>query len=44
MTSKNTHKFIREINEATKFAKLAIEESNLRKADIVDTRRKENEF
>ncbi len=43
-TSKNTDKFIKEINEATKFAKLAIEEANVRNADIVGSKKKEQEF
>ncbi len=30
----NTDKFIKKINEATKFAKLAIEEANVRNADM----------
>ena len=42
--SKNTDKFIEEINEATKFAKLAIEQANVRNADNVDSKRREAEF
>ncbi len=44
LTSKNTENFIREINEATQFPKLAIEEANVRNADIVDNKREEDGF
>ncbi len=43
-SSNNTDKFIKEISEATKFSKLAIEEANVRNAEIVDSKRKEDEF
>ncbi len=40
----NANKCIKENNEATKFAKLAIEQGNVRNADNVDSKRTDQEF
>ncbi len=44
LNTKKTDKFIEEISQATKFAKLAIEQANVRNADNADNTRKEEEF
>ncbi len=40
----NANRFNKEINKATKFAKLAIEQANVRNADNVDSKRTDQEF
>lgn len=42
--NKKTDKFIKNISEATKFAKLAIEQANLRNSDNLDNNKKQVEF
>ncbi len=44
MKNTNASRFINEIDEATKFAKLAIEQANVRNADNVDSKRTDKEF